>query len=262
MPRPNGSLGEQAPRALGLDGTSEGWCAVIVVAGRVEDAFLEAEAARAVARAAPMAVAVDMPVGLVATGTREADAAARARLPGAASTVFSAPPRPVVEAWRAGQARTHAEASALARHHTGQGISQQAWRLVPKVAEVDALAGAWGDALREVHPEVAFRVLAGERRLARKRSWQGLRERGRLLEEVGVAVPARFAGADRVAPDDVLDAAVCAWVAAGLAAGEGLRPHPERPTQADGARTIAIWSRAPQRAEGSGEAAGAGPVNP
>lgn len=234
-------------RALGLDGTADGWMAVVLHDDRVDDAFVAGSSAAAVARAGPTAVAVDMPVGLLDAAVREADVAARNGLVGAASTVFNPPARSVVEAWRWGQVTGHADASALSRHVTGAGLSQQAWRLVPKIAEIDELAEAWGASLRECHPELAFRQLSGGQRLPRKRSWDGLMRRRALLDDVGVVLPDRLpGGGHRAAPDDVLDAAVCAWVAAGVAAGAPLQPHPPEPRQTDRGRPIAVWTR-PER---------------
>lgn len=233
-------------RGLGLDGTPDGWMAVVLCDGRVDDAFVAASSAEAIARAAPTAVAVDMPVGLVDGAVREADAAVRKLLVGATSTVFNAPARAVVEAWRRGDVSAHADASALSRRVAGAGISQQAWRLVPKIAEMDELAHAWGDSLRECHPELAFRQLAGGARLPRKRSWDGLMRRRALLAGAGVRLPDALAeGGDRAAPDDVLDAAVCAWVAAGLAEGAPLQPHPPEPREVDRGQPIAVWTRPP-----------------
>lgn len=250
-------------RALGLDGTPEGWMAVAIADGRVVDAFVAASSAEAVARAAPTAIAVDIPVGLVDAPAREADVAARQLLVGATSTIFNAPPRCVVEAWRRDELADHAAASALARRVTGAGVSQQSWRLVPKIAEVGELAGTWADPLRECHPELAFRLLAHGERLPRKRSWNGQHARRALLAGVGVEVPDAIAdGGDRVAPDDVLDAAVCAWVAAGLAQGGPLQPHPPEPTEIDQGRTIAIWTRPPRLASPSVTPASASPSRP
>lgn len=233
-------------RALGLDGTADGWMAVVVADEQVVDAFVVATGAEAVARAEPAAVAVDMPVGLLDVAVRDADAAARKDLAGAASTVFNAPARSVVEAWRRGEVETHADASALSRQATGVGLSQQAWRLVPKIAEIEQLAAPWGTRLRECHPELAFRQLTAGQRLPRKRSWDGLMRRRALLAGVGVALPDVLpAGGHRAAPDDVLDATMCAWVAAGIADGGPLRPYPAEPRQADSGRPVAVWTRPP-----------------
>lgn len=229
-------------RALGLDGTPAGWYAVALVDGGVREGFVAASVAQALERVAPAVVAVDMPVGLVDAG-READEAARWLLSGAASTVFATPPRAVVEGWRRGEVRTHAQATELAVAVTGKGMSQQAWRLVPKIAEVDALRPTLGDALLEVHPELAFRQLAGGRVPPRKRSWAGMEDRRALLTAAGVELGAGLDDTDRVAVDDVLDAAVCAWVAAAAASGAPLQAHPAEPAQTDGRRPIVMWTR-------------------
>jgi predicted RNase H-like nuclease len=162
--------------AVGFDGCPAGWVAVTLVDGAVRDVEVVARLAPAVAVRGPAAIAIDMPIGLV-DGIRDADVAARRLLPGRASSVFSTPPRAVVDGWRDGTVTTHAQATALAVATTGKGLSQQAWRLVPKIAEVDDLAADLANPpdgavtpgvtsppsvpVLEVHPEVAFTVVTG-----------------------------------------------------------------------------------------------------
>jgi predicted RNase H-like nuclease len=236
--------------ALGFDGCPAGWVAVTLEAGAVTRVEVVAhlrdrlpEGPRGVAGLD--AIAVDMPVGLV-DADRDADRAARRALPGRASSVFSTPPRSVVDGWRTGEVRTHTEAVTVARRVTGKGVSQQAWRLVPKIAEADDLV-ADGVPLLEVHPEVAFAVLAGQP-LPRKRSWAGLSARRALLAAVGVVLPDRFVDDHRAAPDDVVDAAICAWVADGAATG-ALRQLPAATGQRAHGRPIAIHAREPHGRE-------------
>jgi predicted RNase H-like nuclease len=290
--------------AVGFDGCPAGWVAVTLVDGRVDSVEVVADLAPAVAVRGPAAIAIDMPIGLV-DGIRDADVAARRLLPGRASSVFSTPPRAVVDGWRDGSVATHAQATALAVAVTGKGLSQQAWRLVPKIAEVDDLVetlgdpaggsvgGAWsvdrhvaGDrparptALRqepgrgrrpatwraidqpaegavtpgvasprsvpvlEVHPEVAFTVATGGP-LPRKRSWAGVNARRAVLADLDVVLPDRFGGDELAAPDDVVDAAICAWVADGAASGLPLIEVPGAPPQRDRGRPIAILAREP-----------------
>jgi len=230
-------------RALGLDGCPTGWVAVLLVDGVVADVRVVGTITEVLALHAPQAIAVDMPVGLV-DGARDTDAAARALLPGRASSVFSTAPKAVVDGWRSGAITEHHEASALARSVTGAGLSQQAWRLVPKMAEVDDLA-AGGVLLTEVHPELAFTTVAGEP-LPRKRSWPGMMVRQRLLDVLGVVLPERFVGDTAAAPDDVVDAAICAWVADGLAGAPGrIATVPQHTEQQAHGRPIVITTRAP-----------------
>jgi predicted RNase H-like nuclease len=225
--------------AVGLDGCRVGWVAVTLVDEIVADVRVVASL-DALELDAGAVVGVDMPVGAV-DGWRAADRAARQVLPGRASSIFAAPPRAVVEAWRAGTLPDHAAATALSRQVTGQGLSMQAWRLVPRIVEAGALADRHA-AVLEVHPEVAFAVLEG-RPLPSKRTWAGHRTREAVLTRLGMQLPAAFDGADRVAADDVVDAAICAWVAAGPAAQ--LRTFPEAPTEHDRGRPIVIHARRP-----------------
>jgi predicted RNase H-like nuclease len=233
-----------APRVIGVDGCRHGWVVVTLVGGHVDTVEVVGELGPALGTSRPDAVGIDIPIGLSDAPTRGADRAARSLLGRRASSVFSAPLRTVVDAFVAGEVTTHAAATALAVATTGKGMSIQAWGLVPKVAEVDALVVDGADAA-EVHPEVAFATLAGEP-LPRKTSWAGLERRRQLLHALGIVVPAAFAGADRCAPDDVLDAAVCAYVADGLARSDGtIVTLPARTTEHDRGRPIVITARRP-----------------
>lgn len=228
-------------RVLGLDGCPTGWVAVLLEDGVLADIRVVASVSDALEAYRTSHVGVDMPIGLV-DAIRDTDVAARALLPGRASSVFSTAPRAVVAGFRDGSIVSHAQASERCRAVTGQGLSQQAWRLVPKMAEVDALAAS-GAPLVEVHPELAFATIAGGP-LPRKRSWPGIALRRALLEELGVRLPDRFSGDTAAAPDDVVDAAVCAWVVDGLAgAGGELLRVPEVTDQAAFGRSIVITAR-------------------
>ena len=225
---------------LGLDGCPSGWVAVALIDGRVADVRVVARVADAIALHDPAAIAIDMPVGLV-DGPRDTDAATRALLPGRASSVFSTAPRAVVEGWVSGELTTHAAATALSVAVSGVGLSQQAWRLVPKMAEVEALAQQ-GVVLTEVHPELAFAVVTGSP-LPRKRSWPGLMRRCEVLGALGVELPTRFDGDAAAAPDDVVDAAICAWVADGSVSGAVMRSVPDHTSQRAHGRPITISVR-------------------
>lgn len=228
---------------LGLDGCRHGWVAVVLDDGVVVEVAVVARVTDAVARWRPAVTAIDIPIGFVDDGPREADLAARRALPGRAASVFAAPPRAVVDLVAAAPATTHAEASALAVAVSGRGLSQQSFRLVPKIVEVDA-AVADGLTVHEVHPEVAFATLTGAP-LPRKTSWAGLEARRAVLERHGLALPTDFPGAARCAPDDVVDAAVCAHVADGVAADAPLRRLPDTSGQHDRGRRIEIVARRP-----------------
>ena len=225
---------------VGLDGCPTGWVAVVLRGGRVEAVRVVGSIRETLDAVAAAHVGIDMPVGLV-DGPRDTDAAARALLPGRAASVFSTAARAVVEGFVAGAITSHAEATARSVEVTGSGLSQQAWRLVPKMAEVEDLAAS-GVELTEVHPELAFATIVGEP-LPRKRSWPGLMRRREVLAELGVELPTRFDGDTGAAPDDVVDAAICAWVADGLACGASMRRVPERTDQTAHGREIVITVR-------------------
>jgi predicted RNase H-like nuclease len=119
----------------------------------------------------------------------------------------------------------------------------QAWRLVPRIVEVDDLVPRHPE-LHEVHPEVAFALQVGDV-LPRKRSWAGVTTRRAVLERHGVVLPDRFPGDVDAGPDDVLDAAVCAWVADALAGAGAVVHLPDATGQRDHGRPITITARVP-----------------
>lgn len=168
-------------RLLGVDGCRAGWVVAtsdLVDAGgpplsmptfSIARTFADLLSALAGVRAL---VAVDMPIGLASgaphdDARRRVDGAARAFLGRRrASSVFSAPCRPTLGA------ATYREACELevGARGSGLGLSQQSYRIISKIREVDAAIqpdhqkpiGMGADVrVREVHPEVTFAVLAG-----------------------------------------------------------------------------------------------------
>jgi predicted RNase H-like nuclease len=71
----------------------------------------------------------------------------------------------------------------------------------------------------EVHPEVSFRAMKGSPLGQRKKTWNGLLERVRLLADAGIHIPDELP-CGTAAPDDVVDAAAAAWSAGRIACGE------------------------------------------
>lgn len=199
------------------------------------------------------AVAVDVPIGFVPTGTRACEGEARRLLGRDRSSVFVTPPQPAWEAAREfGTGRgARAVAQEASRAAGGPGIPAQSWGLAAKVLEVEAalraLPAAAARRVVETHPETAFRVMphptdgtAGEA-WPSKRSAAGVGRRLLALEaQPGWLVdPALL----RVPVDDALDALAAAWTAARVATGRAVTLG-----AADGAR--AVWSdgrRAPGR---------------
>jgi predicted RNase H-like nuclease len=177
-------------------------------------------------------IAVDIPIGLPDVSPRLADVEARRFLRGQARTVFSTPSRGALEAL------SYEAANILSREQSGKGLSKQSYALAKRILEADALVES-DPRVFEVHPEVSFRHLGGEL-LASKKSWKGQTRRRRLLEKEGIVLPDDLGNASLVPPDDVLDAAVAAWSAERIAAGEALTLPPDPPNDGSG-RKIAIW---------------------
>jgi predicted RNase H-like nuclease len=158
---------------------------------------------------------IDMPLGLLGAGWRDADLLARRALGRRGVTVFAIPPRAVWEC------SSYAEANRLCRELTGKGFSVQAWGLRRKIAEADRFR--WRGATRrdgvqlyEVHPELSFAALAGAPLPDSKHTPAGLAARRDLLARAGVTLPVKIAGA---AENDLLDAAAVAWSARRIATG-------------------------------------------
>jgi predicted RNase H-like nuclease len=220
---------------VGVDGCRSGWVAVHLSEGRFAQALFCEDFAGIVERAESAAViAVDIPIGLPTAGKREADAAARAFLGRGASSVFSTPPRQVLEA------ETYQAARAVARRLGGPGVSSQSYALRAKILEVEPIAAA-DRRIHEVHPEVSFRAMAGQAMSASKKTWNGLQQRRRLLERAGIRLPDEVGEAGRRAgPDDLLDAAAAAWSAIRIGSGQG-RSLPDPPETGLEDRPMAIW---------------------
>ncbi len=174
-------------------------------------------------------IGIDIPIGFPSAGIRPADLAAREVVGPRRHSVFLVPPRRVI------RADNYTEARELAKSVWGRGLPAQTYALRDKILEADELQAEGG--LIEVHPEVSFRVLAGEPLRYPKRTWNGLQQRLALLEEVGIYLPHLLDEAGRVPADDLLDAAVVAWSADRHARSRSAH----LPADADIRRQPVIW---------------------
>ena len=206
------------PAVTGVDACARGWVAVTLGPGTGVRAAVAATLDGLPLAGLPLAgvTGIDMPLGLLAAGWRDADALARRALGRRGVTVFAIPPRPVLEC------ESYAQASRLCRTLTGKSFSVQAWGLRGKIAEADQFrrrAAADGVHLYEVHPELSFAAMAGAPLADSKHTPAGLAVRRDLLALAGIALPHRVAGA---AENDLLDAAAVAWSAKRIAAGQAV----------------------------------------
>jgi predicted RNase H-like nuclease len=156
---------------------------------------------------------IDMPLGLLETGWREADRAARGLLGPRRSSVFAIPPSAV---WAEA---SYPAANLRCRELVGQGLSAQSWGLRAKLLEANQYRQTCGHPLYEVHPELAFAALAGAPLAASKHTGAGREQRRQLLAQAGLEIPA---GTPAALIGDVLDAAAVAWSARRIAAGQAV----------------------------------------
>ena len=179
-------------------------------------------------------VCIDIPIGLSSDGFRACDQAARKLLGRRSSSVFPVPPRLALASL------SYEEINRASRAHCGKGVSKQAFYLLPKIREAEALlrlsdhhALDW----LETHPELCFSGLNGGAPMEEsKKTDAGYRERrrilarhipvrtvDRLLRSLMTSVPRA-----RCARDDMLDALVCGVVARFDASARDCLPQDER----------------------------------
>jgi predicted RNase H-like nuclease len=186
----------------------------------------------------PDIVAVDIPIGLperAGHGDRAAENAVRPLLGQRQSSVFSVPSRTGIYASDYGAACNAA---------------LQLFNIAPKIREVDAILRAdpeLATRVFEVHPELAFWRLNGERPLAqakkvRSRPYEtGLILRRELLALAGLRSALTHAPPKGAAADDLIDALACAAIARRIHAGQAQR-FPDPPPLDRHGLPMAIWA--------------------
>jgi predicted RNase H-like nuclease len=217
-----GTTNQQAnpvPLMAGVDGCRAGWLVVLAYPlarnAHEHQVTVCARFDEVLALLPPSTVsAVDIPIGLLVEqqpGGRDCDRCARRLLGRRASSVFTPPTRPLLDATHYAQVRGH-------------GLSIQAFNILPKIREVDrVMTPTLQQRVYEAHPELAFQFLAGHPLQDRKKTVAGRAERLRILETIPspwfhgirVAFEQVLHACKRtdVAPDDILDAYVLMWTA-------------------------------------------------
>jgi len=154
-------------------------------------------------------ILIDMPIGLPDARARLIEPAARRRLPGRASSVFSIPCRPAVFA------SSYVQACDINQARLGKRLSLQAWYICPKIRELDDLLQSNQQAafvVREAHPELAFARLRGAPLQFGKKLAAGHSERLAILAQQCPVLVDLYAMSLRhwlrreVQADDMLDA--------------------------------------------------------
>lgn len=240
-------------RVAGIDGCRLGWIAVLREY-TAQDApprhtLLQfPRFAELLADPGISVLAVDMPIGLperAGPGGRGPERCVRPLLGERQSSVFSVPARAAVFCEDYGAAC----AAALATSDPPRKVSRQAFHLFPKIREIDTvMTPALEARVFEVHPELAFWRLNGERAMSLPKkvksaaSMPGLEERIALLCRYGYDEaflrqrPPRGAGRD-----DLIDACVNAVIAERIAQGRAT-PFPGAPERDARGLRMAIWA--------------------
>lgn len=225
---------EEPMEVVGVDAFKGKWVAAVLRQGRFAGVTSGPLAVIAAAHPAAMAIAVDIPIGVPASGSRGADIASRSFVgPKRASSVFPTPPRWALDCL------SYEEVRAEAKQRNEKGVTAQAFALKDLILEAEKVA-AQDPRVFEIHPEVSFAAMASNGLRFGKKCWGGFHERRGLLEQQGIHIPISLGAGDEVGLDDVLDAFAAAWSAnrKALGAAQSLPPNP--PVDGSG-REIAIW---------------------
>jgi predicted RNase H-like nuclease len=230
---------------MGLDGCPAGWAGVMIDLNGTEPPRLRIfprfkDALDAPERA--QVIAVDMPIGSedAASGSgRACEREVRAFIGPRRSSVFASPLRAALHA------DDYPAANAANRAGGAKGLSKQCWMITPKMREIDAvMTPSLEGCVHEVHPEASFTALSGAPMAWPKRMPEGRDERLRVLRRAGFDVsliePHAFPKS-QAAPDDLVDAAVCALSAARIARGQALC-FPQNPPRDGRGLRMAIFA--------------------
>jgi predicted RNase H-like nuclease len=246
----NGTPSSDTAWIAGADGCRDGWLVVLwrPATDTVRRRTVEGIDALLALPEAPVVLGVDMVIGCpdrAAPGGRRCDRQARRLLGHPRGTSVFSPP-----AYGALSAATYDEAQRRNRASgpDAPGLSKQTFHLIPKMrALADRLTPARQERVREVHPELAFYAMNGDRPLAAsKHTDAGRAARTDLLNANGFpdvrdAIDALTGGP--VGPDDVLDAHAACWTARRVHAGTAERCPPRdesAPRNSRGLR-MEIW---------------------
>ena len=240
-------------RVAGIDGCRSGWIAVLREFAAPDapprHELLQLRTVGELLADPDISVlAVDMPIGLperAGLGGRGPERCVRPLLGERQSSVFSVPSRAAVFCEDYGEACS----TALATSEPPRKVSRQAFHLFPKIREIDALMTPALEArVFEVHPELAFWRLNGERAMSLPKkvksaaSMPGLEERIALLCRHGYDEAfLRQRPPSGAGRDDLIDACVNAVIAERITQGRAT-PFPREPERDARGLRMAIWA--------------------
>ena len=210
------------PRAVaGIDGCRTGWLCVTETGDSLR-AFVAPDISHLVQQLPTDAlVGIDIPIGLPDFDSRQCDLEARKLLGRRGVSVFPAPLRRTIEGTSDHTPYTRVHELQRQHHARGKGLSQQAWRLLPKIREIDAFLRedlSRAERIIEVHPEVSFYLWNEETQLqGSKKSRQGRTARAHLIDQAWPGERERLLQGLKAnhrgdfAEDDFIDAFAALW---------------------------------------------------
>ncbi len=233
--------------AYGVDGCKAGWFYIAFGPSEKVRWGIERTIEELVVKAASDdRIFIDIPIGLPNDRVgRVCDTEARNKLGSQRRpSVFSAPIRAVLR-----HTNNYSRANQISKELTGKGelkgkgLNKQTFNILPKIKEVDDLLGSCGKArkvIREIHPEVCFWALAGNRPMQYKKNiLKGFCERLAVLRELWPSISETIEAIledekvleehkrGNLDGDDILDAAAAAITA--WAEPQALKTLPEHP---------------------------------
>lgn len=224
---------------VGVDGCPAGWIAVRWsenLTHHLCHSFAEVLALEA------SVIAVDMPIGFPRMSGRAVERLVRAKLGARQSSVFAVPSRAAI------MCTDYRQSCAVNLGHSDppKKVSKQIFNIFPKMREIDAqITPELQSRIFEVHPELAFWAMNGQRPLELPKKVKslpdaaGLELRRGLLAGAGFPLsrlpPPSYKRAD-VGADDLLDACAAAWSARRILDGVSLRLPQEPPCDERGLR--------------------------
>ncbi len=209
---------------IGIDGSSDGWLAVIYHGNSFKDCLLEPNIETIwKSHSDAKTFLIDIPIGLPeSSNPRKCDVEARNRLDGhRTSSVFPVPIR------KATRQDNYEAAKQVQEAQTDGSLNIQSWAICDKIEDVDRFLIKHPEAsgtIRESHPEVCFDALNGGHSMRHSKtaeSAKAFRERIDVLESIQPdildLVETVADDVDRsVTNDDILDAFVLALSASPL----------------------------------------------
>lgn len=250
---------------IGVDWAKDGWLAIRIAAftaGGWDIRVFPSVAALFDKWGDASLILIDIPIGLPDSERpdRSADRLARRKLEARRSSVFPAPGRAAIEAFRRGGYQNYRAGSEANRRELGKGLSKQAWGIAPKVGEVDVHLRSNDAArrkMREVHPELCFWGFNSRRALSHpKKKDAGIRERLEVLCSIEPMADSIWRDAlstahTGVKQDDILDALAAALTAVpDHTALSDVQTVPTEPERDAFGLPMEMLYRTPRRTEG------------